>query len=240
MRAPPRCHSERSEESPARNPQHKRRRDRSEGGRLQQIERLSPDHRPAIDDGRRFDFRTVCLPPCDPINSAYWPSRAVSQCGTDTLVCAPQPKPPLLRVAIFNHAETQHRQECLCHIDPSIISRGRNVLRRPVRSKQSPDRRRLAKRPPFPNVTSSNRCPASPPACGRAARRIDSSMSLLTVVPSLAARSLSSSRRSSSIVIVVRITDQDRAAASVHQGKELGSRNRQQSIHRVALFCNHK
>ena len=66
--------------------------------------------------------------------------------------------------------------------------------------------------------------PLSRVAAGRrAARRIDSSMSLLTVVPSLAARSLSSSRSSSSIVIVVRMTDQDRAAAPVHQGSSVGA-----------------
>jgi len=31
-------------------------------------------------------------------------------------------------VATFNCAETRHRQECLCHIDPSISRGGRNVV----------------------------------------------------------------------------------------------------------------
>ena len=118
------------------------------------------------------------------------------------LSVAPSRSRPLLRVATFNHAESRHRQECLCHIDPSISRGGRNVLRRPARSKQNPDRRRGWRRGrpsrmyPVQNV--------APRRGGRAARRADSSISLLTVVPSLAARSLRSSRSSSSIAIVVR------------------------------------
>jgi len=105
---------------------------------------------------------------------------------------------PPLRVAIFNHAESRHRQECLCHIGPSIL------LRRPARSNRAPIDVEAGEEAPLTECNELEPLP-SVASGARAPRRTESSMSRLTVVPSLAARSLSSSRSSSSIVIVVRM-----------------------------------